>query len=347
MGAWVRDLQSSHPMLTKDALQQSCSSLDKSFRVKGLEKLLSAYPDQTVGALNAWRNNISPFAIRTDTPIIDDHTGIMRRIVAFWNLVSDGWQQVWGPHIHHGYYEDGGNITPLEAQEKLIEKLAIIAKIEHGESILDAGSSIGGGSRYLAKNYDARVEGIALGPVQVRLAVEESDRAGVSNGNFRKKDAHSLSIFPDKSFDLVWSLESCEQFYDKALFIRQAHRVLKKNGRLIIATRCSDRDEYEGREARAYRKVCKAFDLPYMPSPDYYRHTIESSGFHLAAAEDWTSYVQRSWDIGISWVGDAYSFVRIPLTVGLKGLKVTRRIRLMRQAYRKNRVKYGVFLGIK
>ncbi len=269
------------------------------------------------------------------------------RIAAFWDLISsDDGQQVWGPQIHHGYYDDGENITPLEAQEKLIEKLAVIAKIERGESILDAGSGIGAGSRYLAKNYDARVEGITLSPVQARLAVEESDRAGDRNVNFGIEDAHSLSIVPDKSFDLVWSLETCERFFDKALFIRQAHRVLKQNGRLLIATRCSDRDEYEDREARAYRKVCTAFDLPYLPSADYYRHTIESSGFHLAAIEDWTSHVQRSWNIGIPRV-DAFSFVRKLLTAGLKGSIGTRRMRLMQQAYQKNRVKYQVFLGIK
>ena len=60
--------------------------------------------------------------IRTDRSIAHDRLKITREIADFWNETSIAWQTIWGPHIHHGYFEDHRE-TPVEAQEKLIEKL--------------------------------------------------------------------------------------------------------------------------------------------------------------------------------------------------------------------------------
>lgn len=59
--------------------------------------------------------------IRTDQPFILHREKITRKIANFWDQLSEGWRLVWGPHIHHGYYEDSQVITPNEAQEKLIK----------------------------------------------------------------------------------------------------------------------------------------------------------------------------------------------------------------------------------
>src|SRR5579862_4039235 len=158
--------------------------------------------------------------IMTDQPVMQSRSKITRRIADFWDHTSWGWQTIWGPHIHHGYFETDRE-TPVEAQENLLEKLAALLTISPHYEILDVGCGLGGSSLYLAKKYGARVTGITLSPKQVEMASRLAEAKRVQNVFFKVEDALSLASFPDKTFDLVWSLESCEQFYDKPLFIRQ------------------------------------------------------------------------------------------------------------------------------
>jgi len=282
--------------------------------------------------------------IKTDTPLIQDRNAITSRIAKFWDTISVGLNEVWGPHIHHGYYENNETISPLEAQVRLIEKLSSLITIGKGDKILDAGCGLGGSSIYLAEKFGAIVSGITLSKVQVDIAAKKAFDAGVSNVSFKIENALSMKSFRDESFDVVWSLESCEQFFDKVQFIDQVKRVLRKNGKLVLATWCSSNDEYEGKKARAYEKLCLAFDLPYMPSKSYYQKILKSRQFKVEKMLDLTPNVEKSWDIGISLVS-AYSFIKILRTSGMRGLIFTRQLKLMRQAYRDKMINYVVFIA--
>ena len=203
--------------------------------------------------------------IKTNQPFFHHQAKINNIIASFWDKTSEAWQTIWGPHIHHGFYEMGETLSPKVAQEKLIDKLATLVSISPNDKILDVGCGMGGSSLILAKKYHATVSGITLSQKQVSIARQEADKEKIENVNFKIEDALSLTSFADQSMDVIWSLESCEQFFNKSLFIEQAFRVLKPGGRLMLATWCSDQDEYEGTLAKKYRKLCLAFDF-YMPT---------------------------------------------------------------------------------
>jgi tocopherol O-methyltransferase len=284
--------------------------------------------------------------INTDQPIFHERTAVTTTIASFWDRISEGWNMVWGPHIHHGYYENAESLSPLEAQVKLIEKLTEMLVINQHSHILDAGCGMGGSSIYLAKKYNASVTGITLSPNQVKIATQKAALENVPNTTFKVEDALSLSSFADNTFDLVWSLESCEQFYNKKLFIEQALRVLKPGGTFMLATWCSDREVYENQYANKYKKLCLAFDLPYMPTIEYYQQQLKECGFKITSSADWSQRVKKSWDVGISLV-NAYSLVKILKISGWRGLRFAYQIKMMRDAFKENRVKYGVFLATK
>ena len=174
--------------------------------------------------------------IKTDEPILHNRTKLTSKITRFWDQLSETWETIWGVHIHHGYYEHDQNLTPQAAQEKLIENLADILKIELNDKILDIGCGMGGSSLWLAHKYNATVTGITLSPKQVAIATAKAQAKNINNVTFMIEDALSLENFADNSFDIIWSLESCEQFFDKRLFIQQAFRVLKPNGKFMLAT---------------------------------------------------------------------------------------------------------------
>jgi tocopherol O-methyltransferase len=283
--------------------------------------------------------------IKTDRPITHDRPEITREIADFWNKTSEAWQAIWGPHIHHGYFEHHHE-TPIEAQEKLIEKLLALVEISPQVEILDVGCGMGATSVYLAKKYRASVTGITLSRKQVDMATRLAREHRVENVSFKVEDALSLASFRDNSFDIVWSLESCEQFYDKQMFIQQAFRVLKPGGRLMLATWCSGAEEYAGLQAKQYRKLCISLQLPYMPTIDCYATLLQQNGFIIDHGLDWSANVKETWAVGLASLRN-FSFLRIFKMSGWRGLLFGRQGKLMREAFDQQRVRYGVFWACK
>lgn len=284
--------------------------------------------------------------MRTDQSIFADRQMITNTIAHFWNKTTDAWRRIWGPHIHHGFYEEGLKQTPQDAQENLLLKIAEILKITPQSRILDVGSGMGGSSIFLAKNFHANVTGITLSQKQIQIAQDEVQRQNVTNVDFAIDDALSLNLFQDKAFDLVWSLESCEQFYDKDLFLKQAFRVLKPGGRLMLATWCSDREMYIGKMAKQYHQLCRAFDLPYMPTMDFYQRILSKNHFKIEHVFDWSREVKKSWEVGISLV-NAYNFLQLFKMLGFRAFHALKQVRMMRDAFFEGRIRYGVFLASK
>lgn len=285
-------------------------------------------------------------SVKTNEPILHNRAKITKTIANFWNKTSDGWRQIWGPHIHHGYYPKNQSLSPLQAQEKLIDKLIELFDIKAGDKILDVGCGMGGSSIHLAKKFNVNVTGITLSSKQVDIATDIAKKDCVKNVSFKIEDALSLRTLKDNSFDVIWSLESCEQFCDKNLFLQQAYRVLKPGGTLILATWCSDSETYEGKQEKQYTKLCHEFDLPYMPTMNYYQNLLTSNKFHVNLTQDWTLFVEQSWDIGLSQL-KKYSFFALLKLGGLRGWRFARQVKLMRNAFRDKRIKYGVFLATK
>jgi tocopherol O-methyltransferase len=284
--------------------------------------------------------------IRTDHVLTDNREKMTRKIASFWNKISEGWRLIWGPHIRHGYYENDAPLTPLEAQEILMQKLAGKLKINAQDKILDVGCGMGGSSLFLAGKYDANITGITLSCKQKEIAEHQAQITQTENVKFKIEDALSLASFENNSFDIVWSLESCEQFFDKQLFLQQAFRVLKPGGQLMLATWCSGHEEYSDQLAKKYEKLCDEFDLPYMPTIAYYKKILQAQHFQIKEADDWSAQVQKSWDVGISLV-NLWGLLKIIKLAGLRGLRFARQIKLMRDGFYEGRVKYGVFIATK
>lgn len=280
--------------------------------------------------------------IQTDRPVLANKQNVHHTIAAFWDNISSQWSEIWGPHIHHGFYPQNRSLTPLEAQENLLHQLVEKLNISPHSTILDVGCGMGGSSFYLQKHFLANVIGITLSPKQVEIAKAEAKRQSISEVSFRIDNALEMKTIPDASVDLVWSLESCEQFFDKSEFIRQVNRVLKPGGTLLLATWCSSEDHYQGKTAKQYIKTCRAFDLPYMPTIEYYADLIKASGLTLQLKEDWSPHVAKSWEIGMSLL-NAHVMFKLLLKTGLRGFQFARRLHLMRDGFKTQTIRYGVF----
>jgi tocopherol O-methyltransferase len=136
--------------------------------------------------------------------------------------------------VHFGYSDSTtcGHAASLLNMNRV---LADRAGVQPGQRVLDAGCGVGGSSLWLAEQRGARVVGITPVASQVARARRfASQRQLADRVEFEQAD-YTGTPFPDSSFDVVWALESLCHASDKAAFYREAARVLRPGGRIVVA----------------------------------------------------------------------------------------------------------------
>jgi SAM-dependent methyltransferase len=113
-------------------------------------------------------------------------------------------------------------------------ELAALALVEPGARILDAGSGLGGPSRFLASVHGCSVLGVDLSPAFVEVARHLAERSGLS-GKVRY-EIGDIGDLPceDEAFDLVWTEHVLINLADRHRVYGELHRVLRPGGRLAF-----------------------------------------------------------------------------------------------------------------
>jgi ubiquinone/menaquinone biosynthesis C-methylase UbiE len=128
---------------------------------------------------------------------------------------------------------DHFNARGLAATQELVALLDPQA----GESLLDIGSGIGGPARWIATQYGCTVTGVDVTAAFCEAARALNAACGVTD-RVRIVDGTALALpFPDASFDRAYSHGVLMSIADKAGVYREACRVLKPGGRLVVFQR--------------------------------------------------------------------------------------------------------------
>ena len=217
------------------------------------------------------------------------------RIIQHYDELSPYYRDLWGVHIHHGYWKTGRE-TKEEAQEQLIRELVSRAKIENGARILDVGCGLGGTAIYLNKVLRADVLGLTISPAQIEIGNDLVKESG-ADVRLVLMDAENLKI--DGRFDIVWSVEAISHLNKRADFFRAAARLLNPGGKLVIADWLRS-DKLSAAEERKYiAPIERAMLVPRLGSPTDYMNDVRSAGLEVRSFEDVSTRVSKTWDISI------------------------------------------------
>lgn len=144
------------------------------------------------------------------------------------------WDNSPTPAVHFGFYDDQSD-SHTAALMNTNRVLAEWVNIQEGDRVLDAGCGKGGSCFWLAINKN--VESVGITPVQSQIA-DCNAQAKVlqltDKTDFVLAD-YCDTPFEDQSFDVVWACESLCHAKEKAAFYKEAYRLLKPGGRIIIA----------------------------------------------------------------------------------------------------------------
>jgi len=274
-----------------------------------------------------------------------------RRISTFYDDSTQLWLDVWGEHMHHGYYPPGQKDRKdhLQAQVDMIEQLLDWAGIDSATRILDAGCGVGGSARLLSQRFGAEALGVNLSPVQVGEARRRTAEAGLQEKvQFRQADILSLDPEELGQFDLIWSLENAEHIGDKGGMLQLFHRLLRPGGKLLCVTWCTRPvpPTLTEQESNTLRRISDWYHLPPMISIPAYDALARQAGFEAVETEDWMELVAPFWP---AVVRSTFSWrsVRGLLRSGMGTIRGAVAMRYMIKAYREGTLKYGLIQGRK
>jgi ubiquinone/menaquinone biosynthesis C-methylase UbiE len=192
--------------------------------------------------------------------------------------------------MHAGFTDESAQEF-IDTLTNMNRVLADWAGIRAGEKILDAGCGVGGSAIWLAKNRGAQVTGISIVERQLeyarRFALEDhvEGLADFSAGDFL------ATPFKAEGFDVVWAIESVCYAMDKRGFVREARRILKPGGRLIVADGFQTTRELPAQDQALMDSWLSAWVVPELATPEQFFFDLREEKFTSIRFEDVTRNV--------------------------------------------------------
>jgi tocopherol O-methyltransferase len=214
-------------------------------------------------------------------------------VAAHYNDLDAFYREIWGDHVHHGYWATGRE-TAGEAADALVDLLADRLDLRPGLAVLDIGCGYGATARRLAAMRGVDVTGLTVSVAQAGYAATKAVTGAGVEIIMRDWLANGL---PDARFDRAYAIESSEHMPDKQRFFEEAFRVLRPGGVFGLYAWLSKTAPKAWEVRHLLEPICREGRLPSMGDEAEYRAMAEAAGFRVDLVSDISDQVRRTWSI--------------------------------------------------
>jgi tocopherol O-methyltransferase len=268
-------------------------------------------------------------------------------IAAHYDDLDPFYRTVWGDHVHHGYWISGKEAAD-EAVLNLTYLVAKLAGIGPGTRVCDIGCGYGATALLLARGYGAKVTGITISKKQFEIA--RSSVRDTDNLSFLLGDALENGL-KSASCDSVIAIESSEHMPDKPRFFSEALRLLRPQGRLVIAAWLACECPNLAEVKLLLEPICVEGRLPSLASTPEYIEMLAHAGFQDINFLDLTDSVKKTWTLcAARFIRKSMtdsSFRRRWLDPNLSNRIFAKTVLRIWLAYRIGSMRYGIFSASK
>jgi len=211
-------------------------------------------------------------------------------------------------NMHFGYYRAGANPLHREAMleqmnEEVLARLQLDGIAE--PQLLDLGCGLGATLRSFARRLpNAKLAGVTRVPWQVEHARALNEAAGCGERvGVIEADYEDVGL-PCSSCDGVYALESSCHAHgpDKGMLLREAHRLLRSGGCLVIADGFLASSVFVSElQQRIYRKLCECWVIEELAQLHPFTARLEQLGFREITVERLQMHVAPS-VMHVPWV---------------------------------------------
>jgi 27-O-demethylrifamycin SV methyltransferase len=198
-----------------------------------------------------------------------------------YDSITEGWRYILGENFHFGYFKTPDDDLNI-ATDNLIDELASLGKLGPETKILDAGCGIGNPAIYLHDKFGSDITGISISKKGVDLA-NRRIQGDKYKGKIRFMVSDMTSTgFPDKSFDVIWVLESSHLIKNKGLLFDECYRLLKPGGDILLADILVNKEFnliFKLKNIFKLINLIKTFGKGKSETPEHYIDLLRKSGF--------------------------------------------------------------------
>jgi len=274
------------------------------------------------------------------------YTPDLAAVAAHYDDLDSFYRDIWGEHVHHGYWISG-NEDAEEAVLNLTHFIAQRAGIGFGSRVCDIGCGYGATALILARDYGAAVTGLTVSRRQFDIA---QSAARDSKSRFMLADAMESGL-QAASFDNVIVIESSEHMLDKHRFFSEALRLLRPEGRLLVAAWLTRERPRAAETKFLLEPICVEGRLPSLASLTEYQQMLSAAGFRQIDCADLTAGVQKTWSLcAVRFIKKSITdsaFRRRWRDPGFSNRVFARTIFRIWLAYKIGSMRYGIFSAVK
>lgn len=268
-------------------------------------------------------------------------------VAKHYNELDTFYREFWGEHVHHGLW-DSNQKDPQTAVKRLVEYVAEAAAISPGYRVCDIGCGYGATARMLAQLWNIHVCALTISQAQFNYCSSYPHQE--NNPVYFLRDWLD-NDFPSDYFDAAIAIESSEHVEDKSLFFREAFRVLRPDGRLVICAWLAKKDPSLWEVNYLLRPICQEGHLPSMGTMEEYKELMKNAGFQNVYFEDLSKQVKKTWSICLQRVFKAFfnhlSFLKFVFKSESENKIFIKTIFRIWLAYQLGSMQYGLFIAIK